>query len=489
MPKITEYTQQVDQQPLNIVQPEVGLYTAGGKAFSEVAKEVDDITKKFEQVRNEQETSKTSADLQIELDQIKDQAGKDPDFNNISGYRSKVDKAIAKNIGNISSEQARQKVADSFRLKGYSTFSDIESTFNTRKVEQAQFDFNRELDGNYRLYISEVNPANKTLLMTQSKDAINAKVASGIITAEKGAEYFKSFDKWDTDWQKTQINAAIINDPKTAKEMMASGQFGDLNAEERNKWGAVADSYEKRIKVEADIKAKNEQIKNEFQAVDSLSKGEMDFANASDIVYAADQGLIGKDFAQAWIKYATNPDSIDLSKDSQGFSEYVKAVFDSKGENRDEQIRNTIVEALSGKRNTHLKQAQMQDLIKIAGMRAKDKTAKQEEADALFRNTYDWASKVNISADNKDKMVKEFIDGIGKDMKSSVLFDQVTRNALVREHPELASKEFVPNSVYTPQEGLYFVFNSNTNVTPHALYNPKTGKMEPNPDNVESVKK
>ena len=184
MPRLPSYEQQVSVNPAEQAPVDVSNYTAGGKLFSETAKNLDEITQKFKEVRDTREVTKASNDFQIELAQIENQADNDPNPDNLPEYQKKIDESMAKHTGTISDPLIKEKAQETFRLKGYSTYSDIGNTKRKRSVELAQNEAIKKIDLNKQDFLKELDPAKQSLIVKDTNDLIDSLVKSGTWTAE-----------------------------------------------------------------------------------------------------------------------------------------------------------------------------------------------------------------------------------------------------------------------------------------------------------------
>lgn len=117
-----------------IVQPDIGLYTNGGKAFSEVGKQLDNITQQFKQVQDFQEKTAASNDLTTRLDIIKDKAYNEKDPRKLQDYQKEIDDAIETSVAPISDNLVRMQTKQTLVGDGYRAYTGIANDFRKSKL-------------------------------------------------------------------------------------------------------------------------------------------------------------------------------------------------------------------------------------------------------------------------------------------------------------------------------------------------------------------
>lgn len=255
MPKINVYEAQQNVAPLQTAPVESSLYTSGGKAFSDVAKQVDDITQKFREIRNVRETTKASTDLQLELDQIETQAANDPNFEDVGAYQKKIDAAMGKHLSSITEPAVREKAQNDFRLKSYSSYSNVQSNFRKRQVEASQYALAKDIDTAKQAYVKTVDPTKKQLFMDGAMAAVQAHMKAGIITSETAVGLENAIKK---DWASSEAMFDAETNPQMALDNLHAGNYKNLDdPAERRKVYAFANAM--KNKQEKEIKKQQEE--------------------------------------------------------------------------------------------------------------------------------------------------------------------------------------------------------------------------------------
>lgn len=490
MPKIQTYDSQVNPQPMDVVPQQTGLYTNGGKAFSEVAKQVDDITQKFREIRNLKETSKASTDLQVELSQIEKQAQEDPNFNDPTEYQQRIDDAMARHSQSITEPAVREKAMDSFRLKSYSTFSDIQTNFRRRQIEDTQYNLAREIDASRLSYINTADPAKKQLFMDTALQRLDDSVKAGVLTAEAATSMRRYIGK---DWAKSEAMHDAETNPDLALVTFSQGGYPGLDTpDERKKFFDFAQSMKKRNDTQVALKVKAEQIGNEVNLISAVNANQMQYS-ASEVSQMIANQEISPKFGEAWLGYMTDATVVsDVAMKNPGFVSHVENVLKAGSK---QEINNALQEVLARK---DVKQNEIGAIVYLAKQRqdsligidapAGIKTgSKQPQVDGGLKDILQWSK--SMPDTNATLVVKEYLNNLSAGEQPASAVEKAKAAEIFRQFPELSSQNIIPNNVYSAKEGLFYVFSKDVGVTPHAIYNPKTGGFDPNPNNAESKKK
>lgn len=220
-------------QPFEPQQQSAELYTAGGRAFGEAAKELSDISSKFLEIRNTSQKSKASTDFQIELNGIEGQAANDPNVDKGSdAYRQKIDEATNKHLQTITDPFSREEIKDSFRLKAYNSYTTIENDFKKRSVENAQFNLAKNIDEAKKAYVGTADPTKKQLFMDGAFAAVDANLKAGIISGESAKSMYAGIKK---EWAISEAMFDAETNPTMAIQKLNAGEYVNLDTPEQRK--------------------------------------------------------------------------------------------------------------------------------------------------------------------------------------------------------------------------------------------------------------
>jgi hypothetical protein len=322
MPKIQIYESQVEAQAPQAPQVQLEQFTGGWRNATEAFKTLDETTKKFENLRNENEVLKTSTDFKIALQEIENEADKDGDPKNAPKYRQKVDEAIATHLQGISSEQLRNKASESFRLSGYTTYSNIQNKFNKQVVEQAQDNLFQNIEVNRKSYIGTVDPVKKREAIDTALASIDSGIQSGYITAESAR---KLRDEVNKDW----INGEATFDAQSNPDMFITeatkpdGRYASMDTDTKVKLIDYAEKRKETMKKQQDdlIEEQNNKAK-----ADQLAIG--DDLTPEDVNIAITNGVY-KDPAEAekFMEFAINGIQIDAKTDPGVYTQLMNEFY------------------------------------------------------------------------------------------------------------------------------------------------------------------
>jgi len=441
MPKIQTYDVQQTPQPMEVVPQQTGIYTNGGKAFSEVAKQVDDITQKFREIRNVRETSKASTDLQVNLAQIEKEAQNDPNFDKPEVYQQRIDEAMATHAQTISEPAVREKAMNDFRLKSYSTYSDIQTNFRKRQIESTQYHLAKEIDASKMAYINTADPAKKKLFMDTALARLDESVKTGILSSEAATGIRRYID---TNWAKSEAMHDAESNPDLALVTFANGGYPALDTpEERKSFMEFAQNMKKRNDTQVELKQKATQINNEITLVDSIRHGNLGYVGADEVSQMIANNEISSDFGQAWLGYMSDPSVVDeISQKDPGFVSHIENILKA-GSKAD--VNTALKEVLSRK---DVKQNELAVIVKFAKDRSDQlngvatsngvKTgSNQSHVDAMLADIVRWSKET--PGVESSVAVKEYLNKLDQQTLPAVAAQEVKVSTALKVNPRISN--------------------------------------------------
>ena len=248
MAKIAEYNTKVSPSQGQAMQTELSLYTSGGKMVSEVAGQLEGITQKFYDMKVQRDTMKASTDTQTALNQAEVAAANDPDPDNFEQHKQNINSIVTNSGAGISDKQAKALFGEKARLLGYNSYANIEATYRKKNIDAHKDETYRNINSLHEIFKDTPNKEQAELFRGEALSLTKSLRSKGYITAETArSSRDKINDGWSKDWQNEQIQGYVNSDPDLAESMIASGDFGDLDAKDKETWYTTIDRRKKQI--------------------------------------------------------------------------------------------------------------------------------------------------------------------------------------------------------------------------------------------------
>lgn len=293
-----------------IVQPDIGLYTNGGKAFSEVGKQLDSITQQFKKVQDFQERTQSSNILRDELDNITAQADADDDPTNMPKYEEAINMAIDKNANTISDKINRMEAKQDFINKGYAVNVDIVNKFRTKSVEKSQNQAFIDFDGYKREFSVTADPVKKQEILQRAIGSLDRSVASGVFSAE-AAKALR--EQAMTDWPLEGAMVDVDGAPDKVLDNLDAGGYSEIQGTDRKMLRDYAYSAVQRREALNKQAQEKEYTDTKIEFQKKLSDGSL---KPTDVIEAAKAGRLPPDSFEKYMNVATK--GIDISARTDG---------------------------------------------------------------------------------------------------------------------------------------------------------------------------
>lgn len=486
MPRINIVESQIDVRPQAAPQVDPELFTSGAKTATESLQVLDQTVKEFKKVRDFNEVSAAELSLRQELGQIEMDANAEQDPNKIDDYRDKIDDAISRHSSKISDKLVQTEATSKFNLSGYSVYSNIANNFRQKSINIGQGNFLTSTNQDEISYANSDNPVDRKRIrdgwFTRLDEAHKAGLFAADDVAKMKITQTKKFDERDLMYD-------IQNIPGSVELRRKQGAYASLTDQEVSEGIQIARSFQEKLEKQQKEIVKKEQIKNEIEVISGAANG---------MIYGLDEvnamvgnGEIRPEIGKAYVKYITSPKSIMPELDDTGYSKMVEGIF--KAGNQDA-IVSAIKDTLEGGADGKAKQEDIQNLIALANMRANElysptqdgikPGSKQVEVDSLYKYVMDWAKNAKFDEAQKASLTSEWVNGLvsGNGADPKTVTDAVMKRAIIRQHPEVAALDDVPNMVISKDSPVRLIFPRSTNVYPRRIFNPKTGRLEANPE-------
>lgn len=222
---------------------------------------------------------------------------------------------------------------------------------------------------------------------------------------------------------------------------------------------------------EASVHADNVQkTQTRFDTLDGFVKGKYNIDNSAELI----RHLAISDPKSA----SALKDAVESPKGYTPVSDtgatYQKVVHDVFSASTPEEISKFMVSALKEHANGNISREQLSILYDGAIQRAKaflpdgSMTPAQVEIDGGQKAILQWNK---VHGNNDPETLSNYMKFIGEGKSNLGAYNMAIRTTLVKQHPEVASYEDVPNIVKQGDSKKY-VFTGNTKIAPHFIYQP-----------------
>lgn len=477
-----------------IVQPDIGLYTNGGKAFSEVGKQLDNITQQFKQVQDFQEKTKASNDLTTRLDIIKDKAYNEQDPRKLQDYQREIDDAIETSVSPISDNLVRMQTKQYLVNDGYRTYTGIANDFRKKQVDQAQADYIVKQDNLTKQFISQGDPMARLETRAQMDIALDEAVSANVFD-KADMEKIRLENNKNLDMREVYYDAQNLG-PELMAQNRENNYYSYLSDEEYGL--ALKSARELKLNQEKQInlEIKDQQLGNEMGITVSLAapeKGQQPIS-LDQIASLARSGDISQEFAIAYTDAFTQAsnDINPLEQDNtRSLAAYYEKLFNGSTK---EDIKYSVLDMLKGGADKKISKDQMTVALQMAKQRFDtinpvDKTDKGKNSKPGFfdnvKKSYQWITgqgkAIDLSPADNAEVINDWSSAVNNGADPSKAAQDAINNNILKNNPEIKSADEIPNIIVTDKSNIrWFHFNTNATVAPHSIYNDKTKSFDPN---------
>jgi len=285
MAKIPQYETQISPRPIQtekVSANEMNSAVVGGTQQLQALSEID---RKFQELNTLKEQTQASIKLSEQSQLLYTQSLQDPDTSdeNRAKYRSQLEEISEKQLGAISNGVAREKIRSDFQIKNFNTYNKITNGFRERQIQDQVYSFVKDQYMKKQEFVQEADPKVRQLLINQARQSVDENGL--ILSPEKKMAAIKDLDTWDDEWRTYNIEQSMIENPYDARELLASGYFGDMPPKEKREWNT---------KIDTAIKNKIELQKREEEFIQKENQKKISIDMVSDPTSYSDTELKSK---------------------------------------------------------------------------------------------------------------------------------------------------------------------------------------------------
>jgi hypothetical protein len=438
MAKIPILQSQVTPNVPEIVPAKVEQFTAGGKLFSEVGQQLNQISQQFEKVDTLRRTTQARNDLFVDLDVIANEASLDLNPDALPKYQKKIEEAIAKRAEMVPSGLTREMTAEQFRMDGYQRFVGLRNDFRKKKIVAQQDVMIVDLNNHKNQYLGSVDPSVKEKSVNDALGSINNNIALGIIDKSSGDKLKDQVNSWSLDEAK--------RDSLSNPDLLLSNDRAYYNISDKDYQTAVnvANRQKQTNKIVAERMLKETQQKNHVQAIKDVMQT-TNFARMSpDEKAQRVEEAYGKlasgewspAFAGAYIENINNPKlETEMNANTLG---YVESLFSAKTPDEGDKALINLLNASTS----------AEDLRDIVNVAVKLSPQDRLSVSAILKNFgANVSSLVEMQTGVNYDTVKNFFGKMLEGKKPREAMQEVNYENNIRENPQMQKYEV--GGVYT----------------------------------------
>lgn len=229
-------------------------------------------------------------------------------------------------------------------------------------------------------------------------------------------------------------------------------------------------------------------IGNEAQYLTDLSSGKLSWMNTDDIARDVRAGKISEKFGLAMTSVVQSDGKYTpTSAENENYPKFIDSVFKAKDQ---EELHKSLLNILEDHKN--ISQEKLSVLINSAMSRGKNLpvstkhgddpqiSPEQVQKDSGALAVVNWGRRNGLSNSDISDAYQNYISSVdsGKSVKESI--DMASKTSILKNHPEVANREDVPNMILDKNSPIRVVFPKNVSIYPDRVYNSKTGSFEQN---------
>jgi len=384
-----------------------------GRITQFLGQTLETVANKFLEARTLQEVTKADTVATKKLNELQLAASQDPDIWNIPKYQEQISKIRDETSELISIPSARTQFQNEFEKDAITADFNIRKTLRIRQVDSMKATMLENIETLEDAYNDASTPEERMLIEWKRDKVIQDNVSLGVIDQ---VEAFNFKEKIKKEWQESSIRNAIAIDATLAKEMILSGDFKDLTADETAKWLEVADKQIARNQKIAEAIRDQMWLNNEANIIENLDK-----TSVQDLIQAISNGSIDPEVGNDLIKWKTDPESVQYETDKKIWLEIIRDSLSPEKDLREAQ--RAIAKAVADKKIQVNEAAELSVQVKSLYEGAIKFKSKPRRLQKLLGATIDmfsgWAStagefykdKISIVFDMTKELVKRYKEG------------------------------------------------------------------------------
>ncbi len=365
-------------------------------------------------------------------------------------------------------------------------YSTVRGTVMSHQAQQGRADLVNTFGSSVKQQVDDAYGASNPV-------ALSTAIDNAVIT-QHNYNQAKGFDPATSDLALQATTASVVENSvmgklkgtgdvqeaknllESVKEKLSDKSYSDIKGKIR--------SSAKTIEEQAQHEATTTMVNNRFDMVNRIASGQLTWDNSGQTIKGV--ALVDKDLAEAMQQVVNSQGK--YQPENQVNDVYQKMVTGIFSSSSNQEISKFLIDAMNSAGNGKISRDRLAILVNAATNRAK--SLPTVNPDGVPLNPGQVAIDAGLKAANgwyesngsKDLGVFDhYLSNIqaGKTPKES--YDLAVKTSVVKEHPELAAHDDVPQMVIGKDSPIRLVFPNTTNIYPRRIFNPSTGKLEDNP--------
>lgn len=306
----------------------------------------------------------------------------------------------------------------------------------------------------------------------------------------------------------TQKNIGDAVSKAVVSKLQSTGDLGQAQAMlDVVKDQLPADRYEKissmlatghtRIQQQAQVATVQKQISGQANLLGQLANGKGGWMNMDDMASLVQQGVVSEKFARAYSDVVASKGGYQPKEDrNTNFPQFIDAIYHAKDQTT---LHDTLIDLMQQHKN--MSQDAMAVLINSAIKRsgslpldakfqsAANSDPKQLNIDAGARAVANFGRRNGMDPNEIGFLYSNYYSKVSKGTPVPQAIDEAQRQYAVAKYPAMATMEGTPTAIAGPNSGIkYLHFNSDVNVFPSRVWNPKTMQFDVNQNRAKTAK-
>ena len=368
MPQIPQYDANANVQTSQIA-PFQNTARQDAANQNKVLGTLQNIAQSWSDAHDTMQYTKKKANYQILVEDINNRSDLDQNLDNKNKYLEELQQAKAESLKGIDNQAIANKLAQELDLSNTINGLKIEHGFKIKELANNQFNVNTWVTSK----INEMGGATESErlnIQAEIEEQLQIQITQGVLSPEMAAKILM-------ESKIASASSFIFSDPDEAIKALQDkdGFYKDIPAKKSNELIKSAESYKKRLEVEAAELKQTIRYKNEAILTQKLAKKEIDPLTVSQVTNMVGQGTISEDFGKAYLRVLTSPKSIGGKTKAgkrklAGFTELASQLFKAE---TDEEIERSLINLFDETANGNkISQSELEVLLLAADKASKE---------------------------------------------------------------------------------------------------------------------
>ncbi|RTK93042.1 hypothetical protein EKI60_06410 [Candidatus Saccharibacteria bacterium] len=415
---------------------------------------LQEITQKWSDANDVMQYTEAKAKHSTAIAQIQARAEADPNYKDSEKYYKELSSVNQEVLKGIDNKEVASKAGLEFNHDAQIAKIKIGANFRKKQLVANSSYVQTTLDGLYQSRVN-VSDTEKLAIDDSINTTLNYQRQAGLMTDEEINEAVV----------KAQATGAMegifVNPDKTLQELKdKNGVYKDIPIEKRMSLIEKAQDYKKRLEKEQTELLKEVSFNNETEIILNIATTGR-IPSATEMANMVKAGTMTADFAESALKAVTSPEAVDARTDGEEFSKLTMEIMKSPDK---EALKKTINNILKGGGDGKISKADMQILVQSAIAQGKQK---RDDITKAVISLGEWSDEAGLP---RDQVFREYQKNISEGKDVATASDEAKKKVIVDNLIGASALDDVPNVIIGKDSKTRYIFNKNTNVSAHRIY-------------------